>query len=59
LYYGECGPPFFPDLHEEYPEQAVCLTKLRARSFSFEDCQLLPQSGILQCDVFVARKKQE
>jgi hypothetical protein len=39
--------PLFPDLHEEYPEQAIAMTKLRAWFFPVEDRQLLSQRGIL------------
>jgi len=58
LYYDERRSPFFPDLREEYPEQAVLVTKLGPRSVLCEDRQLLPQSGIFQCDLFVASKNK-
>jgi hypothetical protein len=32
--------------------------EFRPRLFPFKDCQLLSQSGILQCDLFVASKDE-
>src|SRR5207249_2372878 len=40
-----------------YPEQAVPFTKW-PRSIMCEDSQLLTQSGILQCDLFVANQNK-
>jgi len=56
LYDNERRSPLFPDLHQEYPEQPISRMELRSRLFPFQDCQLLPQRGILQCDLFVAGK---
>jgi hypothetical protein len=39
--------PLFPDLHQAHPEQAISMTELRPRLFSFEDLQLLSQRSIL------------
>ena len=43
-----------PDLHEEYPKQSISVMEFQPWPFPFEDCQLLSQSGILQCELFVA-----
>lgn len=50
--------PFFPNLDESDPEQAVSMTDLGARSITLEDRQLLPQSGILQRDLLMAGKTE-
>ena len=58
LYDHERRSPFFPDLHKQYPEQTISIMELRPRPFPFQNRQLLPQRGILQCDLFVAEEDE-
>jgi len=58
LYNNERRSPFFPDLHEHEPEETISIMELRPPLFPFQDCQLLPQRGILQCNLFVAGKDE-
>src|SRR5215475_10132964 len=58
LYDHERRSPFFPDLHEQYPEQTISIMELRPRPFPFQNRQLLPQRSILQCDLFVAEEDE-
>ena len=55
----QCGPPFFPDFLQTHPEQSVPFPDLGMTDASLEDLQLLPQSEILQSDLFVAAKDQK
>ena len=58
LYDHERRSPFFPDLHEQYPEQTISIMELRPRPSPFQNRQLLPECGILHCDLFVADKDE-
>jgi hypothetical protein len=58
LYDNERHFPLFPHLHQEHPKQSISIIESRPRPLPFEDGQLLSQSGILQCDLFVAGKDE-
>src|SRR5262249_53435594 len=51
--------PLCPHFHNEQPEQAASAVQRGTRSISFEDRQLLPQSGVFQRDLFVAGKDKK